>query len=416
MRSFRRHHAGRVAAVSAPLLVLALCPAVTQAAVVSVQGGTLRYTSGSAANSVQIALTSPDRFQVADSKTDVDAGPGCTSTGKRRATCPSAGVTALAVEVGGGADRVAIDAAIATPATVTGGGGNDVLAGGSGGDRLEGGPGADTLDGKAGNDAELGGDGNDTFSQPRTPDGADTFSGGGGIDRVGYGKRAASLAISLDGLANDGDRGASEGDDVGADVEQVAGGSGPDTIVGSRARNRLDGGPGNDFVDGRGGVDSLIGGDGADRLGSRDLSADNVACGREADRVRADLRDHVGADCESIGTSAPIRVDAVSSRLTRGGAVRLMVTCQITAFGPCSGRVFLRTARRVRTRHGLRRVRVGSRAFQVKPGTSEEVRVHARSSVRRLLRRHRRLVRAIVRGGDAAGRAAGVRTAFVLRR
>jgi hypothetical protein len=416
MQGFRRHRAGRVAAVSPPLLLLALFPSIARAADVSVQGGTLRYTSGSPATSVQIALSSPQRFQVTDSKTDVNAGPGCTSTGQRRATCPTAGVTALAIDVGGGDDRVTIDAAISTPATITGGGGNDVLAGGSGGDRLEGGPGADTLDGKAGDDAELGGDGNDTFSQPRTPDGADGLSGGSGVDRVGYGKRAASLAISLDGAPNDGDSGASEGDNVSTDVEQVGGGSGSDTIVGSEAKNRLDGGAGNDFLDGRGGVDALGGGGGADRIGSRDLSADKVDCGAEGDRVRADLRDHVARDCEAVGVSAPIRVRAVSPRLAGTGSVRLMVTCDVTAFGPCSGRVFLRTARRVRTRNGMRRVRVGSRAFQVDPGTSEEVRVRVRSPARRLVRRHRRLVRAIVRGGDSAGPALGVRTAFILRR
>jgi Ca2+-binding RTX toxin-like protein len=414
MRSSRRHPSGRVA--GSALLLVALFPAIAQAADVSVQGGTLRYASGSAANSVQIALPSPGRFQVTDSKADIDAGPGCTSTGKRRATCPTAGVTALAIDVGGGADRVAIDAAISLPATVTGGGGNDVLAGGSGGDRLEGGPGADTLEGKAGNDAELGGEGNDAFSQPRTPDGADGLSGGSGVDRVGYGKRTGALAISLDGAPNDGDRGASEGDNVGADVEQVSGGSGFDTIVGSAAKNRLDGGPGSDFIDGRGGADALSGGDGADRIGSRDLSVDELDCGAEGDRVRADSRDHVARDCEAVGVSAPILVRPVSSRLAGTGTVRLTVRCDLTAFGPCSGRVFVSTARRVRTREGLRRVRVGSRAFRVEPGTSEEVRVRVGSSARRLVRRHRRLVRAIGRGGDSAGRAAGVRTTFVLRR
>jgi Ca2+-binding RTX toxin-like protein len=416
MRRSQRHCAGRIAAVSAPLLLLALFPAVTHAADVSVQGGTLRYTSGSAANSVHIALRGADRFEVTDSKTDVNAGSGCTSTGQRQATCPTAGVTAIAIDVGSGADSVTIAAAISTPATINTGGGKDVLGGGSGNDRLEGGPGPDILDGGAGNDTERGGDGNDVFSQGRGPNGADSLSGGGGGgDRVGYGKRAAGLAISLDGAPNDGDTGAGEGDNVGTDVEHVSGGSGFDTIAGSEAKNRLDGGPGGDFIDGRAGVDALNGGSGADRIGSRDLSADKVDCGADGDRVRADSRDHVG-NCEAVAVSAPIRVRRLSSRLTSTGAVRLLVSCGVTAFGPCSGRVFVRTARRLNTRLGLRRVRVGSRAFQVDPGTSEEVRVHVRPAVRRLIRRHRRLVRAFVRGGDSAGPAAGVSTLFVLRR
>jgi hypothetical protein len=416
MQGFRWDRSGRAVAGCAPLLLLALFPAVTQASEVSVQGGTLRYTSGNAANSVQIAPRSPGRFQVTDPKTNVKAGAGCTSTGQHQATCPTAGVTAIAVEVAGGADRVAIDAAISTPATIKGGAGNDVLGGGSGGDLLDGGHGADTLDGKAGNDTEVGGDGNDTFAQPRTPDGADRFSGGSGVDRVGYGRRSAALSITLDGAPNDGDAGASEGDNVGTDVEQVAGGSGPDTIVGSRARNRLEGGPGNDFIDGRGGADVLSGGGGVDRIGSRDLSVDRVECGAGGDRVRADRRDRVGSDCETVGVSAPIHVHPASKRLAGTGTVRLRVSCGVTAFGACTGRVFVRTARRVRTRFGLHRLRIGSRAFQVDPGTSEVVRVRARSFARRLIRRHRRLVRATVRGGDSAGPALGVRTAFVLRR
>jgi hypothetical protein len=416
MQGFRGQRAGRVAVGFAPLLLLGLFPAISQAAEVSVKGGTLRYTSGNAANSVQIALRSPSRFQVTDSKANVKAGAGCTSTGQRQATCPTAGVTAIAVDVAGGADRVAIDAAVSTPATIKGGGGNDVLGGGSGGDRLEGGHGDDTLDGKAGNDTELGGDGNDTFAQPRGPDGADRFSGGSGVDRAGYGRRSAGLSITLDGAPNDGDTGASERDNVGTDVEQVAGGSGPDTIVGSRARNRLEGGPGNDFIDGRGGADALSGDGGVDRIGSRDFSVDKVECGAGGDRVRADLRDRVASDCELVGVSAPIHVRPVSRRLAGTGTVRLSVSCGVTAFGPCTGRVFVTTVRRVRTRHGLRRVRIGSRAFQVDPGTSEVVRVRARASARRLIRRHRRVVRATVRGGDSAGPALGVRRAFVLRR
>jgi Ca2+-binding RTX toxin-like protein len=387
-----------------------------RAADVSVQNGNLRYTSGSAANSVQIALRSPSRFVVTDAKTDINAGPGCTSTGQRRATCPTTGVTALTIEVAGGADRVSIDAAISTPATIAGGGGNDALGGGSGDDRLEGDSGADTVDGGAGNDMQLGGDGNDAFPQGRSPNGADTLLGGGGVDRTGYGKRNAGLAISIDGAANDGEVAASERDNVGTDVEEVTGGSGFDTIVGSAARNRIDGGPGNDFVDGRGGVDSLSGDGGADRIGSRDLSTDHVKCGAEGDRVRANAGDDVAGDCEVVRTSAPLRVRPVSSRLAGSGTVRLMVSCDVTAFGPCSGRVLVRTLRRVRTRHGRQRVLIGSRGFQLDPGTSEEVGVRARAAARRLVRRHRRSVRATVRGRDTAGPAAGVTRTFVLRR
>jgi len=322
----------------------------------------------------------------------------------------------LAIDPGGGADRVTISPAVSTPAVIEGGGGDDTLLGGSGNDRLDGGPGADTLDGRAGNDVENGGDGDDTFSQGSAANGADILSGGGGFDRAGYGRRTAGLSITLHDAANDGDTGAGEGDNVRSDVEWVSGGSGPDTLIGSPARNRLDGGAGNDFIDGRDGRDTINAGSGADSVGSRDLAGDTIDCGADGDRVRGDARDRFGRDCEVVSVSAPIRVRRVSSRLTGTGVVRLRVRCEVTAFGPCTGRVFVRTARRVRTPAGLRRVRIGSRAFQVDPGTSEQVRVRARRPARRLVRRHRRLVRASVRGGDAAGPARGVRTVFVLRR
>ena len=414
MKRFRGHRAGRVAAVLAAPLLVAVLPVAAQAADVAVQNGTLRYASGQAPNSVQISLRPSGSFVVSDSKTNVNAGPGCTSMGARRATCQAAGVTALVVDTAGGADHVSINAAISTPATIAGGGGNDVLRGGSGNDRLEGGPGGDTLDGAAGSDVELGGDGNDTFSQGRSPNGADGLQGGGGVDQVGYGKRSAGIAVSLDAVANDGEFG--EGDNVGTDVEGVTGGSGSDSIIGSAARNSLDGSIGNDFVDGRAGVDSLSGGRGADRIGSRDLSVDRVDCGAEGDRVRANFGDRVARDCEVVGLSAPIRVSPVRARLAGTGSLTVLVTCDATAFGQCAGRVVVNTARRVLTGQGRRRVRIGWKGFRLDPGTSKEIRVRARPAATRLVRRHRRLVRATVRGGDTAGPAAGVSRTFYLRR
>jgi Ca2+-binding RTX toxin-like protein len=416
MRRSRVHRAGRAAALVAPMLLLALLPAVAEAGDVSVQGGTLRYMGGSPANDVTVSLQGTDRFQVVDSRAAVTAGAGCTSTGQRRATCPTAGVTGLSIDVGGGADRVTIATEVATPALIEGGGGNDTLRGGAGSDRVNGGPDADILDGRAGNDTESGGDGDDTFDQGAAPNGADALSGGGGVDRAGFGARSAGLEISLDDTADDGDTGAAESDNVGADVERLSSGSGDDTLIGSGAANRLDGGAGNDFVDGRDRRDVVNAGPGADSVGSRDLARDTVDCGADADKVRGDGRDQLGGDCEVRRVSAPVRVRRSSSRLAGTGAVRLRVTCGLTAFGPCTGRVFVRTARRVRTRFGLRRVRIGSRAFNVDPGQTEAVRVRARPAARRLVRSRRRLVRATAVGGDSAGPASGATTVFVLRR
>lgn len=161
-----------------------------------------------------------------------------------------------------------------------GGDGNDTLNGGWFDDTLDGGNGNDTLNGRLGNDTLRGGAGNDTASMffygSYDADGADSFSGGPGVDTVTYGGsghpfyRNAPLHISLNGVANDGQSG--EGDNLHADVENAIGGSAADTIVGNASNNILDAGfpylgvAGNDTIIGQGGDDTLIGRTGKDTL------------------------------------------------------------------------------------------------------------------------------------------------------
>jgi Ca2+-binding RTX toxin-like protein len=90
----------------------------------------------------------------------------------------------------------------------------------------------------------------------------DTFIGGDGNDTVDYSGRTENLTITLDGQPNDGAAG--ENDDIAADIENVIGGLGNDTIVGNDQRNRLDGGAGDDHLTGGGARDVLIGGNGDD--------------------------------------------------------------------------------------------------------------------------------------------------------
>jgi Ca2+-binding RTX toxin-like protein len=156
---------------------------------------------------------------------------------------------------------------------ILGQGGNDILVGSASADHLEGGPGNDTLTGKNGDDVLLGGDGNDTFIATGVfeTDGADQMVGGDGIDSVTYASRASDpsspsfILVTLDGLADDGDS-AGEGDNVGADIENVTGGQADDVLVGSPANNRLKGGLGNDELFGGAGTDTLEGEDGDDFL------------------------------------------------------------------------------------------------------------------------------------------------------
>ena len=90
-------------------------------------------------------------------------------------------------------------------------------------------------------DSLVGGSDDDTLDGGSGPD---TFDGGGGRDLADYGVRTATVALSLDGSANDG--GKLEGDNLLASIEDVRGGAGADTLAGNAAANRLDGGDGKD--------------------------------------------------------------------------------------------------------------------------------------------------------------------------
>ena len=135
-----------------------------------------------------------------------------------------------------------------------------------------GGAGDDVIQGGAKDDILNGGAGNDTFKTAATADGADTYSGDADVDTMDYGLRTAAVSVTLGVGADDGANG--ENDDVGYTVENVTGGKGDDTLVGSDLRNVLTGGEGNDTL--RGGAnlvcadvssgDVLVGGLGDDLL------------------------------------------------------------------------------------------------------------------------------------------------------
>lgn len=129
-----------------------------------------------------------------------------------------------------------------------GGPGNDVLRGGGGDDVLDGGPGADELYGEAGVDRliGLGGD--------------DLLDGGSGVDLADYSSSVTGVKVSLVSNRSSGDSGV----DVLRSVEDIAGGSGPDTLVGDGNSNILIGQAGNDHLFGNGSADLLVGGDGSD--------------------------------------------------------------------------------------------------------------------------------------------------------
>ncbi len=133
--------------------------------------------------------------------------------------------------------------------------------------------------------------------------------GGPGRDVATYAGHTAGVRASIGTGADDGRPG--EGDNIGADVENLRGGPGNDTLIGSAGANQLFGTAGNDRVTGLAGSDLLDGGGGRDVLNALDGFVDVLSCGGGAgDRAIADMTDRVGAGCEVVvQNDAPVAVD-----------------------------------------------------------------------------------------------------------
>ncbi|RDI60779.1 calcium-binding protein [Microvirga subterranea] len=136
---------------------------------------------------------------------------------------------------------------------------NDTLTGGTGPEWLEGNDGADTISLNSGNDTALGGRGDDTLLGGDGNDnlaggaGADSIDGGTGIDTANYTDFAIALTVDLAaGTSSDGD--------ILNNIENIAGGSGADTLIGNALANTFSGGAGNDTFVGGAGADTFIGG------------------------------------------------------------------------------------------------------------------------------------------------------------
>ncbi|MDA0159195.1 hypothetical protein OM076_02865 [Solirubrobacter ginsenosidimutans] len=143
--------------------------------------------------------------------------------------------------------------------------------------------------------------------------GADTYVGGGGSDSVTYEGRSENLALSPDGVANDGAAG--EGDNIAPDIGTVIGGHGSDVLTGNAGRNAFSGGEGDDVLAGGGSDDQLVGGPGADRLTGDDGQdvlggddGDDVLVGGEG--VDRFWGDDVGACIAAACASGQDRIDA----------------------------------------------------------------------------------------------------------
>ena len=148
-------------------------------------------------------------------------------------------------------------------------------------DSLSGSPVANALNGAAGDDSLDGGDGADILSGGG---GADEISGDAGDDTVTYADRINRVSVTIGVLGGNGNAlDGPLGDSIANDVENAIGGTGNDTLAGSKFIDRLEGGDGKDTITGGNGEDTIEGGAGDDLLDGGD-AGDEVRGDEETTR------------------------------------------------------------------------------------------------------------------------------------
>jgi len=138
---------------------------------------------------------------------------------------------------------VVIDLESVTPRSYDGSTHIQNLIGSNYGDTLIGDEQDNTITGGAGNDTLSGGAGNNVLN------------GGGGVNTVSYAGNPAGVTVNL---ATDTAINGYGGTDTLANIQNVIGSAGNDTIFGDTSNNRLDGGGGNDTMVGDGGDDTYV--------------------------------------------------------------------------------------------------------------------------------------------------------------
>jgi Ca2+-binding RTX toxin-like protein len=141
--------------------------------------------------------------------------------------------------------------------TLNGESGTDTLTGGATNDSVSGGAGSDALVGGGGNDVLLAGAEDDTLSGEA---GNDWMDGGSGGDTAQFSAATSGVTVNLETAVTSG----GAGSDILVGVENAAGSSFADTLIGDGGDNSLFGGAGPDLLRGEGGADQLTGGEGVD--------------------------------------------------------------------------------------------------------------------------------------------------------
>ncbi len=236
-------------------------------------------------NSVGISGTYAGGYTMGDTPGTLLAfGTGCQrgSAGKYQVVC-AGGASVVHMFLGDGDDQ-AVAQISGTRAFLYGETGDDTLAGGFSSDWLHGGSGDDVLNGNASGDN-------------LSPEGGnDRLIGGGGLDFAWFDDYYLPVAVTLNGIADDG----AAGDHANVATESVIAGPEGDTLTGNDGANTLHGMNGDDVIDGGDGADYLIGHDGDDTVWALDRAADSISCGDGYDQVLADSRDDVSEDCEAV--------------------------------------------------------------------------------------------------------------------
>jgi Ca2+-binding RTX toxin-like protein len=309
-----------IAALAAATALLA--PAVSQAATVSLDSGTIVYRGGDGEGlGLFVSTFQPwgdeNTYLLLDDDVaqTIASGPCFKSEGYDPSVlCPLDASLPLRVEGGGGNDSITIGSSIpdAKPIAVdgnagndeiedvylsnagrslTGGPGNDAILGYGGNDSIDGGDGNDIVDGGVGDDQVRGGAGDDEmwgdhYKEP----GADLLDGGPGTDTTEEWGIPSDLtsqprtSVTLDGVANDGRPGEGDnvvgierirvsvvGDYVGTDGgEEIKvinpGNEGPSSLAGRGGDDVLVAEDFDDAVDGGAGNDVVEGGHGNDTV------------------------------------------------------------------------------------------------------------------------------------------------------
>ena len=216
--------------------------------------------------------------------------------------------------------------ALDLPVDIEGGEDSEKLTGTDGAESIAGGAGNDTIDGMGGDDNINGGPGMDLLIGGP---GADMISGGGPNDpgdTVSYENSPMGVTVNLRaGSASGGD---ADGDELGADIENVRGSMYDDMLSGSRGDNMmwglggndelfgdkgddtLSGGMGDDDLDGGDGDDTLEGGYGADTLtGGEDDDRASYASSMMGVTVRLHSRQVSGGDAEGDEWGDMVTID-----------------------------------------------------------------------------------------------------------